>query len=259
MGRFDGKVAIVTGGGTGLGPVMARMLADEGSAVVLAGRRLELVEAVAGHIGGAAIAVRADVTQEADVAAMVTAAISAFGHVDVLMNNAAQPGADKFIWEQTLDNWNATIAIDLTAAMLCSREVIRRSMLERESGAIVSFSSNAAWNGLARKSHYCSAKAALRSLTKVIALEAGQYGIRANCLVPGMIDTDLYRNWVRRIADEDGVSAEAKHSALLAGTALRTLSTPEDIARAALFLASDDARTITGQSVIVDAGAVMAG
>jgi 3-oxoacyl-[acyl-carrier protein] reductase len=259
MGRFDGKVAIVTGGGTGLGPVMAGMLADEGARVVVAGRRLELLEAVAEDIGSAAIAVRADVTHEADVAAMVDAAVGAFGHVDVLMNNAAAPGTDKFIWEQTLDNWNATLAIDLTAAMLCSREVIRRSMLERRSGAIVSFSSSAAWNGLARKSHYCSAKAALRSLTKVIALEAGPHGIRANCLVPGMIDTDLYRNWVRRIADEDGVTAEAKHATLIAGTALRTLSTPEDIARAALFLASDDARMITGQSITVDAGGVMVG
>jgi NAD(P)-dependent dehydrogenase (short-subunit alcohol dehydrogenase family) len=259
MGRFAGKVAIVTGGGTGLGPVMARMLADEGARVVVAGRRLELLEAVAGDIGSAAIAVRADVTREADVAAMVDAAVGAFGHVDVLMNNAAAPGTDKFIWEQTLDNWNATLAIDLTAAMLCSREVIRQSMLERRSGAIVSFSSSAAWNGLERKSHYCCAKAALRSLTKVIALEAGPHGIRANCLVPGMIDTDLYRNWVRRIADEDGVTAEAKHATLMAGTALRTLSTPEDIARAALFLASDEARTITGQSITVDAGGVMVG
>jgi 3-oxoacyl-[acyl-carrier protein] reductase len=259
MGRFDGKVAIVTGAATGLGSVMAGMLADEGARVVIAGRRLELLEATAARIGSAAIAVRADVTREADVTAMVDTAISAFGHVDVLMNNAAQPGTDKFIWEQTLENWNSTLAIDLTAAMLCSREVIRRSMLERRSGAIVSFSSTAAWNGMPRKSHYCCAKSALCSLTKVIALEAGPYGIRANCLVPGMIDTDLYHNWVRRIADEEGVSADAKHATIMAGMALRTLSTPEDIGRAALFLASDDARTITGQSIIVDAGGVMAG
>jgi 3-oxoacyl-[acyl-carrier protein] reductase len=259
MGRFDGKVAIVTGAGTGLGSVMAGLLADEGAQVVIAGRRLDLLEATAARIGNAGIAVRADVTLEADVTALVDTAISAFGHVDVLMNNAAQPGTDKFIWEQTLENWNATLAIDLTAAMLCSREVIRRSMLERRSGAIVSFSSTAAWNGMPRKSHYCCAKSALRSLTKVIALEAGPYGIRANCLVPGMIDTDLYRNWVRRIAEEEGVSAEARHAAIMAGIALRTLSTPEDVARAALFLASDDARTITGQSIIVDAGGVMVG
>src|SRR5216683_3856560 len=98
MSRFDGKVAIVTGAATGLGSVMAGMLADEGARVVIVGRRLELLEATAARIGGAAIAVRADVTRESDVTAMVDTVISAFGHVDVLMNNAAQPGTDKFIW-----------------------------------------------------------------------------------------------------------------------------------------------------------------
>jgi len=258
-GRFAGQVAIVTGAGTGLGAVLARELASEGASVVLAGRRLERVAEVAASIGPGALAVRADVTKEADVAAMVDVALDAFGQVDVLMNNAAQPGQDRYIWQQTLENWNATIAIDLTAAMLCSREVVRRSMLDRRSGAIVSFSSTAAWNGFARKSHYCVAKAGLRTLTKVLALELGEYGIRANCVVPGMIETDLYRSWIARIAGEDGTSFDEKQAEILSATALRTISTPTDLARLALYLASPEARTITGQSVVIDAGAVMAG
>jgi NAD(P)-dependent dehydrogenase (short-subunit alcohol dehydrogenase family) len=259
MARFSGKVAVVTGAGSGVGAIMAQLLVDEGARVAVAGRRLDLLEKVASPLGDAAIAVRADVTDEGDVAELVDAALAAFGQVDVLMNNAAQPGRDLYIWEQTLENWNSVMSIDLTAAMLCSREVIRRSMLDRRTGSIVNFSSTAGWNGMPRKSHYCTAKAALRTLTKVIALEAGPLGIRCNCLVPGSIDTDLYRNWVHRIALEQGVSDEERHAQLVAGSALHTITTPEEVARAALFLASDEARTITGQSIVVDAGQVMAG
>jgi NAD(P)-dependent dehydrogenase (short-subunit alcohol dehydrogenase family) len=259
MSRFEGKVAIITGASTGLGPVMATMIAAEGGQVVLAARRLELMEPVAAEIGDAAVAVRADVTSEEDVAAIVDVAMSRWGKVDIMMNNAAAPGTDKFVWEQTLENWNATIAIDVTAAMLCSREVLRRSMLERRAGVILNFSTGAAVTGMVRKSHYSVAKLGLHALTKVIAMEAGPYGIRCNCVVPGVIDTELFRNYVERIAAEDGVSIEEKRAQLVEGVPLQTASTPEDIANMALFLASDQARTITGQAIAVDAGYVMIG
>src|SRR6201991_3603629 len=105
-----------------------------GGATSRAGARLRAA-------AGAPVAARSDVTSEADVAAMVEVAMARWGQVDVMMNNAAVPGTDKFIWEQTLENWNSTIAIDVTAAMLCSREVLRRSMLERKTGVIINFSS----------------------------------------------------------------------------------------------------------------------
>jgi 3-oxoacyl-[acyl-carrier protein] reductase len=258
-GRLAGKVAIVTGASTGLGPVMAKRFVREGARVLLTARREELVQQAAVAAGPGAIAMRADVTSEEDVAAMVSRAIDEFGHVDVMCNNAAAPGKDLYIWEQTLENWNSTIAIDVTAAMLCTREVVKRSMLERRSGVILNFSSTAGYQGVPRKTHYVTAKAALRAFTKAVALEVGEYGIRCNCIVPGGIDTELWRSWVRRTAAEKGVEYEAQRAQILKGVPLRSISTPEDITNMALFLASDESRTITGQSIPVDAGGFMQG
>src|SRR5215472_8046816 len=208
VGRLSGKVAIITGASTGTSPVMAKLFVQEGARVLLAARRQELVLQAARDAGQGAVGMRADVTREEDVSEMVDRAIKEFGQVDILLNNAAAPGVDKHIWEQTLENWNATIAIDLTAAMLCTREVLNRSMLERKTGSIVNFSSTAGWMGIPRKTHYCSAKAALRAFTKTVALEVGPLGVRCNCLVPGGIDTELLQNYHRRIAAEKGRSYE---------------------------------------------------
>jgi NAD(P)-dependent dehydrogenase (short-subunit alcohol dehydrogenase family) len=258
-GRLDGKVAIITGASTGLGPVMGAMFVREGARVLLAARREELVHEAADAAGEGAIAMRADVTNEDDVVAMVARAVDAFGHVDIMCNNAAAPGTDTWVWEQTLENWNATIAIDVTAAMLCTREVLKQSMLERRSGVILNFSSTAGYNGLVRKTHYVTAKASLRAFTKAVALEVGPHGIRCNCIVPGSIDTELWQNWVRRMAGEQDVEYEKLRERMLQGSPLRTISSVEDVANLALFLASDESRTITGQSIPVDAGAYMQG
>jgi 3-oxoacyl-[acyl-carrier protein] reductase len=262
MGRLQDKVTIITGASDGMGRVMATMFAAEGAPLVLAARRAEYLEETARQVrdgGGEAVTVTTDVTDEAQVEAMVDAAMSAYGRVDILINNAAQPGTDLHIWEQTLDNWNATIGIDVTAAMLCSREVLRKSMLAQGRGSIVNISSTASWQGITRKSHYGVAKAGLRTLTKVVAREVGPHGIRVNCVVPGGIQTDLLRNYWRRIAAEQGVTWEEIRDRGAHSLALRRVATPEEVSAAVLFFASDDASAITGQSVTVDCGGYMQG
>ena len=259
LGRLSGKVAIITGASKGTGVVMARQFVNEGAKVVLVARREAEVLAAAKEAGEGAIGVRADITNEDDIRIMVDRALEAFGQVDILLNNAVIPGQDKFVWEQTLENWNAVISVALTGPMLCAREVLQRSMLERRTGSIINFSSTAGWTGMPRKSHYVTAKAALRALTKVIATEAGEFGIRCNCLVPGGIETDLWKNWGVRMAAEQGISFEDWKAKALSEVPLRTISQPEDIGNLALFLASDESRTITGQSINCDAGGVMVG
>jgi 3-oxoacyl-[acyl-carrier protein] reductase len=257
--RLEGKVALITGASSGLGPVMAKLFVQHGAHVMLAARREDLVRAAAADCGSNAAAMRADVTREEDVVAMVQRTVETFGQVDVLCNNAATPGQDLFVWEQTLENWNATLAVDITAAMLCTREVLKQSMLECGSGSIINFSSTAGLRGQRRKSHYVTAKASLRAFTKAVALEVGPKGIRCNCLVPGGIETELWEKWVRRTAAENQVDYETRRSELLSGVALGDISKPADVANAALFLACDESRMMTGQSIVVDAGGYMLG
>jgi 3-oxoacyl-[acyl-carrier protein] reductase len=259
MGRLEGKVAVITGASGELGKVMGSLFVREGAAVLLAARREELVREAAASAGAGAIAMRADVTNEADVTAMIGRAVEEFGRVDVMVNNAGAPGTDKWVWEQTLENWNATLAIDLTAAMLCTREALTQSMLERGSGVIINVSSGASFMALPRKSHYVAAKAALRAFTQTVAKEVGPKGVRCNCIVPGSIETELWRDWVRRTAAEDHVDYETRRSERLALTALGTISQPSDVANLAVFLSSEESRTITGQSIICDAGVYMLG
>ena len=257
--RLEGKVAIITGASKGTGVVMGKQFAAEGAKVLMVARSEDAVKEAAAAAGHGAIGMGCDVTSEADVAAMVDRAMNEWGQVDILLNNAVIPGKDLHVFEQTLDNWNAVFAICITAPMLTSREVLRRSMMERKTGSIVNFSSTAGWTGMPRKSHYVSAKAGLRALTKVIATEAGPYGVRCNCLVPGGIETDLWRTWGIRMAAEQGVTFEEWKAKSLGAVPLQTISQPEDIGNLALFLACDDSRTITGQSINCDAGSIMIG
>jgi 3-oxoacyl-[acyl-carrier protein] reductase len=259
MQRLQDKIALITGAGDGIGRTMAQLFAREGASLVLAGRRQQALQETAAALSTQSLVVPTDVTDEDQVAALVQRAVQHFGRVDVLLNNAAQPGTDRYLWEQTLENWNRTVAVNLTGPMLCTREVLKQTMIAHRSGTIINFSSYVSWQGKTRKSHYCASKAALRTLTKVTALECGQYGIRANCIVPGATSTDLLVRYMKRVAGERNTTPEEIAKQYEAAAALGRINTPAQVAAVALFLASDESNSMTGQSLAVDAGSYLLG
>ncbi|HET8962085.1 SDR family NAD(P)-dependent oxidoreductase, partial [Nocardioides sp.] len=166
---LEDKVVVLSGVGPGLGRALGEEAARMGADLVLVSRterRLEKMAEVVRSHGRRALVVPTDVTDEDAVVNMVQTTVGEFGRVDVMLNNASQPGTDLHVWEQTLENWNRCIAAVVTGPMLCTREVLKQSMLDQRSGSIVNFSSTASINGHPRKSHYAVAKSGLRLLTK---------------------------------------------------------------------------------------------
>ena len=244
--RLADTVAIVTGGGSGIGRAIARRFAAEGAAVVVADRLGEAAQAAAKEMratGGQAIAVCADVTVGAEVDTIVRAAEDAFERVDVLVNNAYScEGDDVVLMEEAI--WDLDVDGVLKSAFLCSRRVLP-GMIERRRGVIVNIASV---NGLTYLGNeaYSAAKAGMINLTRSIAVRYGGCGIRANAIAPGSIRT---RAWQERIDREPGVFER-----LTKWYPLGRIGEPEDVAGAALFLASDEAAWITGIVLPVDGG-----
>ena len=244
--HLDGKVAIVTGASRGIGRAIAERFAAEGARVVVnyvsGSPAAEAVVAAIGARGGEAIPVRADVSRRADVAALVSATIARFGRIDILVNNAGIM-VTKDVFETTEDDWDRTIDINLKGAYLCSKAVAP-IMIEQQGGTIVNMSSN---SGLyhpsaMRFTEYVVSKAGMNGLTKALALALGPH-VTVNAICPG---------WIR--ADMVEVIDPAVQQRILEETALGRWGTPEDIAAAAVFLASADAAFITGELLIVAGG-----
>ncbi|WP_284641425.1 SDR family NAD(P)-dependent oxidoreductase [Paenibacillus silviterrae] len=192
-GTLQGKTAIVTGAGTGLGRAAALAFAVEGANVVLAGRRKGKVDAVAAEItaaGGRALAIQADISSEADVRRLVTSAVEAFGQIDILVNNAAvfEPGV---VAETGLAEWNLQIGINLTGAFLTTREVLPH-MRARKYGRIINITSGLASNGAGGYAAYSASKAGLESLTRTTAEEESEHGVLANLFNPGTVKSEMH-------------------------------------------------------------------
>ncbi len=251
MGRLIDKVAIVTGGGGGIGGATARALASEGASVLVVDIDVAAAQRVVAGIeqaGGTAAAFRADLSEEADVVDTIAAVTAGFGRLDVVHNNAALTESDFLtrdtaVTELALDVWERTMAVNLRSQMLTCKHAIPL-MVHGGGGSIINMSSGASLKGDRTRTAYGASKAGVNALSMYVATSHGKQGIRVNTIVPGLVITDA----VRAHLDERMLAGLAK------ATLTPYLGQPEDIADLVVFLASEQSRYITGQMIVIDGG-----
>ena len=241
------RVAIVTGGGRGIGRAIALKLAQHGASIVVNDVALSSAEEVVEEIkagGGEGIACGGDVSQPQDVSRLVQTATSTYGRVDILVNNAGIT-RDGLLLELSDSDWDQVLSINLKGAFLCTRGVLRH-MLKQRWGRIINIASVVALVGNAGQANYASAKAGLIALTKTTAKEVAARSITVNAIAPGFIDTEMTQKLSENLKQE-----------IVKQLPIGYFGSPEDVAQAVVFLASEEARYITGQVLNVDGGMVM--
>jgi 3-oxoacyl-[acyl-carrier protein] reductase len=247
MNRLHGKVALVTGGNTGIGRAVCLAFAEEGADVALAWlERPAEAESLAHEIRGRGRrchAVRADVTLEGDVRGLIAGVLAALGGLDIVVNNAGIQKAQP-LTETSVEDWDRMMAVHLRGAFLCSREAARH-MIARRAGRIINLCSQLGYIGRERYTAYSAAKGGMIAFTRALARELAPHGILVNGVAPGLVDTGF-----------DPLSEEAK-SAHAASLPLRRLGTPEDMTSAFVFLASDEGRYYCGQLLHPNGGEIM--
>ena len=241
------KVAIVTGASRGIGEGIARKFCQEGASVMLCSRSAESVAAIAESLsgeGGDAKSTQADISNKADIEGLVDLTLKEFDRVDILVNNAGIT-RDTLFMRMKDEDWDAVLQTNLTGTAYCMRALIR-SMMRQRGGRIINISSVVGIAGNAGQANYAASKAGIIGLTKSVAKEVGSRGITVNAITPGFITTDMTEK-----------ISEADQRKMLEMIPAGSFGTPEDVAEAALFLASDAARYITGQAIQVDGGMFM--
>ena len=244
--RLEGKVAIVTGGARHIGAAYCRKLASEGAAVVIADilDGDSVVRDIQG-VGGRALALQVDVSNEADTSRMAAEAVKAFGQIDVLVNNAAIFIAVERhpFYEISAEEWDRVSAVNIKGPFLCAKAVFPY-MKERKSGKIINISSSTAYWGTPNFLHYVASKAALIGMTRSLARELGEFGICVNAIAPGLVE------------HEGQTAPKALTELQLKQRSIKRLQTPEDLLGTLVFLASSDSDFMTGQAIVVDGGSV---
>ena len=247
-GQLEGKVALVTGGGSGIGRASALVFAREGAKVIVADMVVEGGEETIGLIkkaGGEAIFVKADVSKTAEVEALINKAVETYGRLDCAYNNAGIEGSAATTPDYAEESWDRVITINLKGVWLCMKHEIPQ-MLKQGSGAIVNTASAAGLVGFRRGSAYVASKHGVVGLTKTAALEYAKSGVRVNAICPGAIDTPM----MARITDHRPQRAER----MAAGEPVGRMGRPEEIAEAVVWLCSDAASFVTGHAMAVDGG-----
>jgi NAD(P)-dependent dehydrogenase (short-subunit alcohol dehydrogenase family) len=255
--QLEGKVAVITGGGKGIGKAIALAFAGEGADVVIAARTEADLKKTAAEIektGRKCLAIATDLAVPEQVRAMVDRVLETFGRVDVLVNNSGMGGPVASVADMDLEEWNQTLAVNLTGAMLCAKYILKGDMIGRKSGVIINISSVSGRFGHVNRSPYSASKWGLIGFTQTLALEVGKYGIRVNCIAPGPVEGERLE-WALRGASRNlGISYEEVVEREVARTAMGRMVKPEEVAALAVFLASDKSAGITGQTINCSAG-----
>jgi NAD(P)-dependent dehydrogenase (short-subunit alcohol dehydrogenase family) len=254
---LERKVAVITGGTSGIGACTAQVFVANGAKVVIAGRRQDRGEKLAQKLGDAASFIRTDVSIEADVKTMIDHAVNRFGHLDCLINNAGRSSQYAAIADVDLEQFDAVIAVHLRA-VLAGMKYAARVMAVHGTGSIINVASVNGFRAGLGGHYYSAAKAASIHLTRCAAMELGEKGIRVNSLSPGMIATGAFAKYVGMQPDEADDHPEYAEAAIGSVVTrwqpLQYVGRVDDIAQAALFLASDASRFVTGHNLVVDGG-----
>ena len=252
LARLDGKLAIITGGGSGIGEATAKVFSEAGATVVVTGRRPEPLERVAKEIGGHAIT--CDVSDQAQVRKMFAQALQITGQIDILLNNAGGPGPIAPVAEVDMEAWIKCLNINLVGAMYCLKEAAQ-IMGAQKSGSIINMSSLMGIQGYPMRSAYVASKFALIGVTETMARELGPLNVRVNALMPGAVSGEnMDRVLARRAEAEGRPTEEIERENYTDVAALKRWVSPEEVGRAALYYASDLSSAITGDKMKVDCG-----